>query len=189
MKKWGGYLLNQNRPLDVFKAPEIIIRHLPVAFKPSLVQLKSLVFPHLTIMKQLVHIFPVLPYASKQHVQVSVTVALLLPVGQWDTSTLPKRYVLWSNELGNQRVCLHPGPLLNSLAPNPTPRRQCSAPPLPSSQLPGTWHLFLFSPVSPNGHSTTKRIGMYRTREFKVIESTFIQKAWILARTEPAPST
>lgn len=51
----------------VLKAPEIIIRHLSVAFKTGLVQLKSLVFPPLIIMEQLVCVFPVLPYASKQH--------------------------------------------------------------------------------------------------------------------------
>lgn len=103
-------MLNQNRPLYVLKAPEIIIRQLPVAFKPGLVQLRSLVFPHLIIMKQLVHVFPALPYAFKQHVQVPVTLALLFPAGQWDTRTYPKRWVLWSDELQNRDPGLHPGP-------------------------------------------------------------------------------
>lgn len=70
----------------------------------------------------LVHVFPVLPYASKQHVQVPVILALLLPAGQWDTSAFPKRYVLWSDELGKQRACLHPGPAAELLLPSPLPQ-------------------------------------------------------------------
>lgn len=139
MKKWGRYLLNWNRSLYVLKAPEIIIRHLPVAFKPGLVQLRSLVFPHLIIMKQLVHVFPVLPYASKQHMQIPVTLALLLPGGQWDTRTFPKRFVLWSDELGNQRPCLHPAPPAELLCSQPHSHKAvlCSS----TAKLPTAWDL------------------------------------------------
>lgn len=88
-------MLNQNRPFYVLKAPEMIIRLLPVAFKPGLVQLRSLVFPHLIIMKNLPVSFQSFPTPPNNTcVQVPVTLALLLPAGQWDTSTFPKRHVL-----------------------------------------------------------------------------------------------
>lgn len=58
-------------------------------FNFGLVQLRSSGFSHLIILKQLVHIFPLLPYPTKQHVCKVLVTLVILPIRTVQPKYLP----------------------------------------------------------------------------------------------------
>ena len=122
MKKWGQYLLTQNRPLNVLKAPEIIIRHLPMA--SSLAQFSW--GPQVPLTSSLwnslstsFHSFPSPPNNARAGPHQLRPFSS--PPGQWNTRTC--RWVRKPGSLSPFRPPSHPSwtPLL------PTPLPQGSA--------------------------------------------------------------
>lgn len=123
MKKSGGHLLTQKRPLNVLQAPEITIRHLPVA--SSLAQFSwgpqaSLTSSRWNSLSASFHSFLTPP--NNARAGPHQLWPFFSPSGQWNASTFPKRYV-WRS-----RWVRKPG----SLSPSRPPSHPCWTPLLPT---------------------------------------------------------
>jgi len=134
-------LLTQNRPLNVLKAPEIIIRHLPMASRLAQFSCGPQVSPTSSLRNNLstsFHPFPTPPNSTR----VPISSGPSPPHRTGEHGCLPEEVRLaepTSQESGEPISVPSPlPPARGSFAPKPSPARQCRAPPLPSSRPPGT---------------------------------------------------